>query len=219
MAVSVRNGCARVPLAPLAALFALAVLAIAWVAQSSICTRPIVFPAAAGAMSGMDMAAPHDAVMICPVVLALIVISAVLAAWTLVAARRDTQRALTSALLVRALARLPVMRTFAVLAGGGGVAVGSIVAIDGHGPIGLALCASLAAMSAAVALAATLGALVIARAILECARRLFVALFVAIAERQPGRAIAAARRRPLLRPLVRSLSGGRGLRAPPFPAH
>ena len=116
---SPRSG-SRVPVAPLAALFTLAVLAIAWVASAHVCARPIVVSMSGASMPGMDMGSmpmataqtPFGTVTICPVVLGLIALSTLLAAWAIVTGWRDRHRALTLTVLARTLARLPVLRTF-----------------------------------------------------------------------------------------------------------
>jgi hypothetical protein len=236
--ISIRSGAMRVPLAPLAALFAFAVLAMAWVASARICARPIVVhlcgaKAAASmpmdmssmTMSAADMSAmpmmstPVGSVMICPVVLGLIVIATLLAGWALIAAWRDRHRALTLTVLVRALARLPVLRTFAVLAIAGGLAIAAIVAVDGQTSFSLALGLVLACMLGGISILATLCSLIAARAIVALCARLIVVIAGAIADRRiAARFTRNLRRRPLHAPVV-SLAFGRGLRAPPLPAH
>jgi len=245
--ISIRSGSTRVPLAPLAALFALAVLAMAWIASSSICARPIVVHLTGAAssatmpmdMSGMDMShmdmphmdmagdmgampmmkTPAGSVMICPVVLGLIGISTLLAGWALIAAWRDRDRTLTLAVLVRALARLPVLRTFAALALAGGLAIAAIVAVDGGTTFSLSLGVMLAFVLSGISIAATLCSLVAARAIVALCARLIVVIAGAIAERRTAARFARSlRRRPLHAPVV-ALAFGRGLRAPPLPAH
>jgi hypothetical protein len=241
--ISIRSGATRVPLAPLAALFAFAVLAMAWVASARVCARPIVVQLTGAAssatmpmdMSGMDMShmsmsggdmnampmmnTPVGSVMICPVVLGLIGISTLLAGWALVAAWRDRHRALTLAVLVRALARLPVLRTFAALALAGGLAIAAIVAVDGGTTFSLSLGVMLAFVLAGISIAATLCSLVAARAIVALCARLIVAIAGASAARRTAvRFARSPRRRPLHAPVV-ALAFGRGLRAPPLPAH
>jgi len=174
-------------------------------------------------MSGAGMSAmpmmdtPVGTVMICPVVLGLIGLSVLLAGWALVAAWRDRHRALTLAVLVRTLARLPVLRSFAALALGGGLAIAAIVAVDGGTSFSLSLGLTLALVLAGISIGATLGSLAVARAIVALCARLIVAIAGAIAERRstPGFA-RSLRRRPLHAPVV-ALAFGRGLRAPPLP--
>ena len=167
----------------------------------------------------MTMTSPGSGVMICPVVLALIVLAAALSAWALAAASRDRHRAVTGAVLVRALSHLPVLRTFATLALAGGLAIASIVAIDGHSVLDPALCGTLAFLLAGTAVVATLAAIALARTVLAFCRRLILALAIAIGERR--RAIRARRTlRAIPAPAaVFPVMYGRGLRAPPLPAH
>jgi hypothetical protein len=221
------RGGSRVPVAPLAALFTLAVLAIAWVASAHVCARPIVVSMSGASMPGMDMGSmpmataqtPFGTVTICPVVLGLIALSTLLAAWAIVTGWRDRHRALTLTVLARTLARLPVLPTFVALAASGGLAIGTIVAVDGGVALSLALCATLAAILAGVSIVATLCSLALARVILALCERLIVALACAIGERVAGaRSLGTIAFRPVS---IASfpLSFGRGLRAPPLPAH
>jgi hypothetical protein len=231
--ISFRSGATLAPLAPLAALFAFAVLAMAWVASARVCARPLLVHLAGAASSAnmpMDMSqigmsamptmsTPAGGVMICPVVLGLIVLSTLLAGWALIAAWRDRHRAVTLAMLVRALAHLPVLRTFAALALTGGLAIAAIVAVDGGTTYSLSLGLVLALVLAGISIAATLCALIVARAIVALCARLIVAIAGAIGERSSALRFARSlRRRPLHAPVV-SLAFGRGLRAPPLPAH
>jgi hypothetical protein len=230
-----RFGPSRVPLAPLAALFTFTVLAIAWVASAHLCTRPIVVQLCGGGAMTMDgsampgMAAttmpmamahtPFGDVMVCPVVLGLIVLSAALGTWAIVSGWRDPDRLLSLTVLVRSLARLPVLRTFALLAGGGGLAMGTIVAVDGHTALSLSLCATLALILAGISSVATLCSVAIARLVVAFCTRLIVALARAIAYRRPRPALSC---RVAARPpqaAVVPTAFGRGLRAPPLPAH
>jgi hypothetical protein len=216
----------RIPVAPFAALFALAVSAIAWVGSAHVCARPMVV-AMPGSMAGMDMGSmpmataqtPFGAVTICPVVLGLIVLSTALAAWAIAAGWRDRHRAVTLTVLARTLARLPVLHTFVALAASGGLAIGTIVAVDGGVALSLPLCATLAGILAGISIVATLCSLALARLILALCARLILALARAIDERLTASlASSAADVRPLS---IASfpLSFGRGLRAPPLPAH
>jgi hypothetical protein len=217
--LSIRSGSARIPVAPLASLFALAVLAMAWVASAHVCARPIVM----ASMPGMDMTSmpmpsaqtPFGSVTICPVVLGLIVLSTLLAAWAIVTCRRDPHAAVSYGVLARTLARLPVFPTFVALASSGGLAIGTIVAVDGGVALSLSLCATLAALLAGIALAATLCSLGLARLALALCARLIVTLARAIGERAaPVRASFIAPIRPL--PVAAfPIAFGRGLRAPP----
>jgi hypothetical protein len=205
------------------------------VASTRICARPVVVQLCGGAkaalamsqmnMPGMDMgtmptmATPVGSVMICPVVMGLIVLSTVLAAWSLFTAWHDRHRVVTLTRLVRVLARLPVVRTFASLALAGGLAIATIVAVDGGTTPSLALALTLTVLLAAISIAATLGSLAIARCIVALCARFIVAIAGAIAERRAAaRSYRSLRRRPFHATLV-ALVFGRGLRAPPLPAH
>ncbi len=166
------------------------------------------------AMMPMPM---HGAVMLCPVVVGLIALSTLLSAWALVTGWRDRHRALTLAVMMRTLARLPVMRTFGALAAAGGIAIGTIVAVDGGSAIDPSLCAVLASILAAASLVATFGAVLIARVVLAFCARIFLAFVRSVGER---RSATRAIRRPRALPhRFRSITFGRGLRAPPLPAH
>jgi hypothetical protein len=235
--ISFRSGSSRLPIAPLATLFALAVLAMAWLASTHVCVRPIVLtmcghradamrmgsmsmpmPMSAAAPMSMPMVqTPFGGVMICPVVLGLIVLSTLLAAWAIVAGWRDRHRLLTISVLVRALARLSVLRTFVALAASGGCAIGTIVAVDGGVAVSPSLCATLAIILAGISILATLCSIALARCVIALCARLIVALARAIDERNAGarRAILVA-----IRPLPLAsfpIAFGRGLRAPPTP--
>jgi hypothetical protein len=160
---------------------------------------------------------PFGGVMICPVVLGLIVLSTLLAAWAIVAGWRDRHRLLTISVLVRALARLSVLRTFVALAASGGCAIGTIVAVDGGVAVSPSLCATLAIILAGISILATLCSIALARCVIALCARLIVALARAIDERNAGarRAILVA-----IRPLPLAsfpIAFGRGLRAPPTP--
>jgi hypothetical protein len=218
------------PIAPLAALFTLAVLAMAWAASAHVCARPLVMDMSGMSMAtmpGMDMASgtmpmlqtPAGSVMLCPVVVGLIVLSTLLGAWSIVTASRDRHRTLTLTLLVRALARLPVLRTFGALVAAGALAIAAIVAVDGHGAFSLALAVTLAALLGGIAIGATIASLVLARCILALCARLLIAVIGAIAERRTAGRTWNRRSMRAPRACVVAIVSGRGLRAPPLPAH
>ncbi len=233
---SIRSGSARLPVAPLATLATLAVLATAWAASAHVCARPIVMTMSGGGMAGMamsgdmpgmDMASgampmlqmPGGTVMLCPVVAALIALSTLLGAWAIVTAARDPHRALTALLLVRVLARLPLLRTFGALVGAGGLAVAAIVAVDGHASFSLPLLVTLVLLLAGTSLAAAIGSVAVSRFVLAWCARVLVAIRAAIAQRPGGfRALRRRAARALHAALV-AIAFGRGLRAPPLPAH
>jgi hypothetical protein len=216
---------------------------MAWVASAHVCARPIVLSMPAGAsmprmdmpgmdmsgmdMSGMDMASgsmpmlrtPAGTMMLCPVVVGLIALSALLGTWAIVTACRDRHRALTLRVLMRALAQLPVVRTFGALAGAGGLAIAAIVAVDGHGSFGPALVVTLTFILAGISLGATIASLVLARCITALYARLLIAVAGAIAARRgPQRAFRLPAPCPPHAAVV-AITFGRGLRAPPPPAH
>ena len=171
-------------------------------------------------MPGMDMSSMGDsagAMMICPIVLGLIIVSALLAVSAAALLWRDPHRALTRHRIVRLLAGLPVLRTaVAVTVAGGSAAVAAMLGLEHSVPV-LPVCAMLVALLVACALAVTLLAIVAGRIAIAFGRRLMLAIVAAFAgvsdaiAPQTFRfvpAIAAGHALPLL-------AAGRGLRAPP----
>jgi hypothetical protein len=212
--LSIRSGSARVPVAPLVSLFALFLLAMTWVVSSRICARPV---AMAMPMDGMPMSAmPAGGVMLCPVVVVMIVLSTLAAAWALLAMWRDPHRSLDAANLARMLARLPIVPTVAVLLAGGALGAGAIVAVDGGALLSFSLCATLVASLGAMSLAATLGSLALARFALALCARLLRAVERAIA-RRPSATFRYVALAPRVRSVRSAIDFGRGLRAPPSP--
>jgi MFS family permease len=167
-------------------------------------------------MPGMDMSAGAGAMMICPMVLGLIVTSALLALAAIVTYARDPHRALQSRTLANALAQLPPARTAIALLGGGTSAVAAMMWLE-HSAPALPECALLVALLVLCSSIATLCAIVAGRMALALGRRLVLAIVAAIA----GAAQAAAPRAQSFAPLVAAshavplLASGRGLRAPP----
>jgi len=204
----------------LTALLASATLAMLLAAQMSLaCTDKIAVPVAndmMSAMPGMDMAAASGPVMVCPVVLVLIIASALLTALAAVMFRRDPHRGLAQRDLARTLARLPFAPTAGCVALAGTSAVGTMIGLERSGPPALPVCAILAALLFGCALAATLGAIAAGRIAIAFGRRLILAIAAAIARAADAVLPPAQQLAPVLAghaaPL---LAAGRGLRAPP----
>ena len=211
---------------PLIALLTSAVLAMLLAAQMSLaaCTDKIALPIAPGAMPmmpGMDMssmAGPGQPVlMICPIVLALIVASALLVLTAAGLLWRDPHRALTRRTIAGVLAHLPPARTAVVLSCGGAGAVGAMLGLEHSTPPALPVCAMLVALLVACALAATGLGIVAGRVALALGRRLIVALVAVIAEAADAGPLRVQRLPPRVDfgYRVPVLATGRGLRAPP----
>ena len=203
----------------------MAVLALVLAAQTSLaCSDKIALPGPAdsmrsmpgmAAMAGMDGATP---MMICPLVLALIVASALLAAAALAMLWCDPHRGLTRRALVTSLAQLPPARTAALVAAAGASAVGIMLVLERTGVPTLPICAMLAALLFGCALTLTLGAIIAGRVALALGRRLLLALVAIIARAAApvgprGQRFAFAIIGEHAVPL---LAAGRGLRAPPL---
>jgi hypothetical protein len=210
----------RAPIAvPLTALLASTVSAIALAAQSGLafCDNRVAMPS----MPGMDMSTMPgmtggQGVMICPVVLVLILSSALLAAGAIAVLWRDPHRALARREIVRALASLPPLRSAGAVMLLGGGALATMRAVDGTGGAGPAACATLALLLAGCSLAAVLFSIVAGNVLLAFGRRLVLAIAAAIA--------SAGDAPPRVQRLVPAVAGpragallaaGRGLRAPP----
>ncbi len=214
---------------PLAALTAIAVTALVLAAQAGLafCNARVALPMPAmGGMSGMDampgmpmpaIAAGSHTVMICPVVLALIVSSALLAALALVALWREPHGGPARRGVVRALAGLPPVRTTVTLVVLGAAAVATMLALDHAAPPALPACFALAGLLAAGSAAAVAVSLAAGRLALALGRRMFVAIAAALALRPAPGAPLALRLAPCTcGPRAASpLAAGRGLRAPP----
>jgi hypothetical protein len=221
--VHVRN--ARL-LAPLVALVALAILAIVLAAQAglSFCSHRIAI-AAPGDMAGMPGMAmgsmpgmPRDhQLMICPVVLTLIVASAILAAAATIVLCRGAESAFTRRAIARVLVRLPVVPAVLVLALFSAIAVGAMIALDGAGVPDALTCLLMAALMLGGASVAVAVAVLSARVVLALGRQLFVAIVAAIGDRAPAANAFALRwtAPPIAGPSTCLVGAGRGLRAPP----
>ena len=207
------------------ALLTAAVLAMLIAAQTSLaCTDKIALPLAAGSMPmmpGMDMSsmqAPgQSAIMICPIVLALILASALLTLAAIAMLWRDPHRALTQRTIAGALAQLPPARTAATLLFGGASAVVAMLGLEHSTPPALPVCAMLVALLVLCALAATVAGIVAGRIALALGRRLIVALVAAVAYAADASSLHVQRFAPLVDfgHSVPVLAAGRGLRAPP----
>jgi hypothetical protein len=209
----------------LVALLSSAVLAMLLAAQTSLaCTDKIALPVAAGAMQmmpGMDMSsmqAPGQSmIMICPIVLALIVASALLTLAAIAMLWRDPHRALTQRTIAGALAQLPPARTAVTLLLGGASAVTAMLALEHSAPPALPVCALLVALLVLCALVATVTGIVAGRVALALGRRLIVALVAAVAYAAEAGSLHVQRLVPVVDfgHAVPVLAAGRGLRAPP----
>jgi hypothetical protein len=210
---------------PLVALLTSAVLAMVLAAQTSLaCTDKVALPMPPGAMPmmpGMDMSSMPDmaggqAMMICPVVLALIVASALLTLSAIVMLWRDPHRVLTQRAIVSTLAQLPVVRTAAALLLGGGSAVAAMIALE-HAAPALPATAMLIALLVLCSLVASAIAIVAGRVARAFGRRLILAIVAAVANVAEAAAPCAARFVPIVAGghAVPLLAAGRGLRAPP----
>ncbi len=210
---------------PLVALLTLAVLAMLLAAQMSLaaCTDKIALPIAAGAMPmmpGMDMSSMQSpgqsGLMICPIVLALIIASALLTFAAIALLWRDPHRALTRRTIAGALAHLPPARTAATLLLGGASAVAAMLGLEHSTPPALPVCAMLIALLVLCALTATALGIGAGRIALAFGRRLIVALVAAVAYAADG-PLHVQRLPPLVDfgYAVPVLATGHGLRAPP----
>jgi hypothetical protein len=181
------------------------------------CTDKIAMPM----MPGMDMTAMQGpgqpALMICPIVLALIVASAALTLAALGMLWRDPHRALTRRTIAGTLAHLPPARTAAVLLCGGASAVAAMLVLEHSTPPALPVCAMLVALLVACALAATGLGIVAGRIALALGRRLIVALAAVVAYAADAGPLHVQRLPPRIDfgYAVPVLAAGRGLRAPP----
>jgi MFS family permease len=205
----------------LVALLTSATLAMLLAAQMSLaCTDKIAVPVADGVMSampGMDMAAVRAPVMVCPIVLVLMVASALLTAFAATLLWRDPHRALAQRDIMQTLARLPLARTVGSVALAGTSAVGAMLWLERTGPPALPVCAMLAMLLFGSALAVTLCAIVAGRIAIAFGRRLILAIAAAIARASDARSPHAHQLVPVVAAVhaVPLLAAGRGLRAPP----
>lgn len=210
---------------PLGALLTSAALAILMAEQTTLaCTDKVAVPMPGdmmmASMPGMTMGTMpmgQPAMMVCPVVLALAVASALLAALAVAMLWLDPHRGLTQRAILHALSGLPPVRTAGVVALAGGGAVGAMMWLERSGLPALPICGMLMALLIACAVAATFVAIVAGRIALAFGRRLILAIAAAIAaadnfsaprQRRFAPIAACGRDIPLL-------AAGRGLRAPP----
>lgn len=196
-------------------------------AQTSLtCTDKIALPMAPGAMPmmpgmdmpGMDMSSPgQSALMICPIVLALIIASALLTLAAIVMLWRDPHRAVTRRTIAGALAHLPPARTAAVLLIGGATAVVAMLGLEHSTPPALPVCAMLVALLVLCALAATALGIAGGRIALALGRRIIVALVAVVARAADAGPLHVQRLPPRVDfgYAIPVLATGRGLRAPP----
>jgi hypothetical protein len=209
---------------PLFALLSSAVLAMVLAAQTSLaCTDKVAIPVpgAMPPMPGMELAAVPgpvgQALMICPIVLALSVASALSILAAAVLLWRDPHRAVTQRSIWLALASLPPSRTAVAVALAGSAAVAAMLWLDRSGPPALPICALLVAVLVLCSLSATVACIAFGRIAMALGRRVMLAIVAAIARTSVS---TAARRfefadRIACSACVCLLAAGRGLRAPP----
>ena len=201
-------------------------LALVLAAQTSLaCTDKIALPMPGEgmpAMPGMDAAMPvmggAGTMTICPIVLGLIVASALLTAGAVAMLCSDPHRALTQRAILRSLAQLPPARTAAIVTLAGASAVGGMLWLERSGTPAPPVCAMLAALLFACALALTFGAIVAGRIAIAFGRRLLLAIVAVIARACAAVALCAQRFAFAVIDghAVPLLAAGRGLRAPPL---
>jgi len=202
-----------------------AVLAMLLAAQTSLsCTDKVAVPLPdhmasmpGMTMDGMQGASGQQALMVCPVVLALIVVSALLIAGAALSAWSNPHRALLQRSILTALAGLPALPTAGAVALAGAGAVAAMIWLERSGPPALPVCVMLVALLAGCALVATVSCIAFGRIAIALGRRLMLAIVAAIARSSNA---PAAHRRTFVVPLASVygaslLAAGRGLRAPP----
>jgi hypothetical protein len=201
-----------------------AVLAMLLAAQTSLsCTDKVALPLPGdmAAMPGMGMTgmegAQGHAMMICPVVLALIATSALLIAGAALSAWTNPHRALLQRSILSVLARLPALPTAGAVALAGAAAVAAMIWLERSGPPALPVCVMLVMLLAGCALVATVSCIAFGRIAIALGRRLILAVAAAIARSSNA---PAAQRGTFVAPLASLygaslLAAGRGLRAPP----
>jgi hypothetical protein len=169
-------------------------------------------------MSAMPGPVAAHAMLICPVVLVLIVTSALLTAGAAILLWRDPHRALTQRSLLQTLARLPLARTIAGVAIAGGCAIVAMLWLERSAPPALPACAMLAALLVVCALGLTLLTVVAGRIALALGRRLILAIVAAVADAAAAASPRVTRFVPVLAGghAAALLAAGRGLRAPPI---
>jgi hypothetical protein len=189
------------------------------------CADKVALPMPGGTMAmmpGMDMSSMNDPaagpmLMVCPVAVALLALSLLLAAGTTALMWRDPHRSLALRAIVRSLAGLPPLRTAGAVALSSASAVAAMVRLDGMGPSGPAACATVLVLLAVCSLCAALFAIAGGRIALALGRRLILAIVAAVARAAPAVAPPA---RPYTFTMTAAREGallarGRGLRAPP----
>jgi hypothetical protein len=190
-------------------------------AQTSLaCTDKVAIPVpeAMPPMPGMEMAGPvGQALMICPIVLALSVASALLILAAAVLLWRDPHRAVTRHSICWALASLPPSRTAVAVALAGGGAVAAMLWLDRSGPPALPICALLVAVMVLCSLTATAAGIAFGRVAMTLGRRLMLAIVAAIARASvsPAARCFEFAGRTVCSAGTCLLAAGRGLRAPP----
>jgi hypothetical protein len=215
---SVVHGCRSAM--PLAAFLSLATLAMLLAAQALlVCSRQVSVSMVA--MPGMQMAtAPMTvgAVSLCPLVIALGVIGAVLSVNAFLLLQFDPNRVHTGRLAARLVVRLPFAGTCGIILSFGCGAIGTMMAIDGTAPGSNAGWLSLGGIVLAVTIAAALVAVALGKFVLSISRRVGVAILHAVQIVRRSRTCVHLRRPDrIAHPQHRApiLAACRGLRAPP----
>jgi hypothetical protein len=209
---------------PLLALASLTITALVVTAQTGVafCNRRIDVPMPD--MAGMSIASNAavgpmimtHGIMICPIVLALICLTSVLAAATVVIISRDPHRALSARLTLLSLSRLPRRRTAVTLATLAIFALTVISLADGHGPPSIEACAALLGIVLTGASLATAFSFYAARVIITLSTRLYFAIAAYFELRDCTHSLVVPNRTRLPVAKVRLVSRCRGLRAPPI---
>jgi hypothetical protein len=186
------------------------------------CTRQISIGMSMRDMPGMDMSTlampAGGAISLCPVVLALTIAAVLMtlnaAVWLLL----DPESAAASRSLAGFVVRLPFATTCASIFALGAGGVGTMMAIDGNEPAGVAGWLSLLGIVLGTAIAAAIIAVGLGRCVIALTRRIALAfereLF--IVSRAFMEYVGTRYRAVAVRPYIPVLAACRGLRAPPF---
>jgi hypothetical protein len=204
---------------PLGAFLTLATLATVLAAQAQIaCARQV---SVALAMPGMDMSATTmgGGVSLCPVVLFLSIAAVVLTLNATLVLLLDRGSGAVSKSLARYVVRQSFARTCGAILILGAGGVGTMMAIDGNIPQGLAGWLSLSGIVLAAAVVATTVATGLSRCIIALTRRIAIAFEREIRIVRPTVAAACVGRRHcmgLVQLRIPVLAACGGLRAPPL---
>lgn len=154
---------------------------------------------------------------LCPMTIALIVFAAAVTGWALFTLSRDRYADLTTRLLLRSLAALPVRPSAAVLTVASAVPLGLMFIASPTSSFTVVAVLTLLAITFGTALAATLLLTLCARSLVVLAQRVAVVLLTALglAGAQPVRPVLPLMWALLTPADVAVLATSRGLRAPP----